>query len=49
MGIQNSRVFYISRFLRTLDSLDFEKIAGGLMRTSKFGESQMNFEFEYDF
>ena len=44
MGIQNSRVFYILRFLRTLDSLDFEKIAGGLMRTSKFNEIIASFK-----
>ena len=49
MGIQNSRGFYILRFLRTLDSLNFEKNAGGLMRTPKFSKNLMNFEFEHDF
>ena len=47
MGIEN--LHCILRFLHTLDSLNFDKNAGGLMRTGKFGKNLKNFEFEYGF
>ena len=48
-GYKIPTFFCILRFLRTFDSLNFEKNAGGLMRTPKFGENPMNFKLEYDF
>ena len=46
MGIENLRC--ILRFLHTLDSLNFDKNAGGLMRTGKFGENLMNFDMIFE-